>query len=116
MRFMCAANPFTRRLSTMQFGAALFELRTRNGMSQGQLARTSNLSCAYVSTVENGRRRPPPPKTLERLADALALDSAEREVLQLTATIERAYDFAAREANASAEGCLRIARTCLDRP
>ena len=112
---MCPASPLATRLSTMQFGAALFELRTRIGMSQVQLARRSKLSCAYVSTVENGRRRPPPPKTIERLANALALDSEEREVLRLTATIERAYDFASRETNVSAEGCMRIERTCLDR-
>ena len=98
----------------MEFGAALFELRTRNGMSQVQLARTSRLSCAYVSTVENGRRRPPPPKTIERLADALDLKQEEREVLRLRATIERAFDFASRETTAAVEGCMRITRSCTD--
>lgn len=96
----------------MQFGAALFALRTRNGISQVQLARTSNLSRAYVSTVENGRRRPPPPKTIERLADALDLKQEEREILRLRGTIERAYDFAKRETDASFDGCMRITSSC----
>lgn len=55
------------------FGAELYALRVRRGMSQRQLASTAKLSPSTVSEVENGRRAPPCLAVVKRLSAALGL-------------------------------------------
>jgi transcriptional regulator with XRE-family HTH domain len=95
----------------MQFGEALYVLRSRLAMSQSELARSSALSRAYVSAVEKSKRRPPPLSTVERMSVALRLSDAEREVIKHRAVIERACDFADRSVGLTS-GCMRIEMTC----
>lgn len=111
---MCAIpNSGIADLKSMQFGALLYFFRSRLGLSQADLARSVCLSGAYISTVENSKRRPPPPKTVDRLSDALQAAVTERELLRTRAAIERAYDFADREhAEGGGLGCLRIEMAC----
>jgi transcriptional regulator with XRE-family HTH domain len=99
-------------LKSMQFGALLYFFRSRAGISQAELARSVSLSGAYISTVENSKRRPPPLATVDRLSVALQAATIERELLRTRAAIERAYDFAGREHAEGGAGCLRIEMAC----
>lgn len=99
-------------MMSMQFGALLYLFRSRAGISQAELAKSVSLSGAYISTVENSKRRPPPPKTVDRLSEALQAATTERELLRARAAIERAYDFADRERPDNEPGCLRIEMAC----
>jgi predicted ATPase/transcriptional regulator with XRE-family HTH domain len=62
-----------------QFGQQLRQYRERAGLTQPELAELAGLSVDGVSALERGVRRRPYPNTVRKLADALALSSAERE-------------------------------------
>lgn len=66
------------------FATALRRYRTAAALSQRGLARRSGLTPAYLSLLEAGRRMPERP-TVERIADALELDAADRAALVLAA-------------------------------
>ncbi len=58
------------------FGAALRQAREQAGLSQATLARRAGMTAPYLSLLESGRRRPPAPPRVERLAKGLAQDPA----------------------------------------
>jgi transcriptional regulator with XRE-family HTH domain/SOS-response transcriptional repressor LexA len=58
------------------FAKILREARQKAGLSQAALGERAGLTAPYISLLESGRRRPPSPHQVERLARALALDPA----------------------------------------
>lgn len=62
---------------TGSLGAYLRTARTRAGLSLRQLASRASMNYGYLARIENGERAKPAPDVLQRLADALAIDSAE---------------------------------------
>ena len=54
----------------VRLGQNLKKIRTKNGMSQGDIARALNVSRGYVSNIENGKLNPTL-STIVRLAEAL---------------------------------------------
>lgn len=55
------------------FGEYLKMLRERVGLSQETLAEEADISSAYVSQIETGRRNPPTPDVLRRMAAPLGV-------------------------------------------
>ncbi len=55
------------------FGEYLKILRERAGLSQEALAEEAEISSAYVSQIETGRRNPPTPDVLRRMAPSLGV-------------------------------------------
>ena len=55
------------------FGEYLKMLRERAGLSQESLAEEADISSAYISQLETGRRNPPTPDVLRRMAPALGV-------------------------------------------
>ncbi|MCB0077490.1 MAG: helix-turn-helix domain-containing protein [Anaerolineales bacterium] len=53
------------------FGEYLKLLRERVGLSQETLAEEAGISSAYISQIETGRRNPPTPDVLRRMAPSL---------------------------------------------
>ena len=70
------------------FGACLYAVRCQNDLSQRALARVVGVSAAYVSTLENERRLPPPLATVQAWARALQLSSSAND--RLVAACRRA--------------------------
>ena len=52
-------------------------LREAKGLTQDQLAKRAGVTEAYVSMLENGKRKAPSLPTLQRLAKALGVPVAE---------------------------------------
>lgn len=71
------------------FGQEIYDLRQKFGWAQAELAGAACLSKAYVSAIENGRVPPPPSKTVDRLAAALAKSIPKQEELRRLAQISR---------------------------
>jgi transcriptional regulator with XRE-family HTH domain len=71
------------------FGAMVYQHRVRTNRSQLALAKAARLSAGYLSEIENGRRQPPPPHTVERLAAALQLQGVSAAELAVLAEAER---------------------------
>lgn len=61
------------------FGDWLRDLRMRRQIAQAELARRCSLPASYLSAVERNRRPPPQRRTVERIAEGLALEPEERE-------------------------------------
>jgi len=66
---------------TAAFSAVLRQLRTSAALSQEALAERAGLSPRGISDLERGVRRAPHLTTVRLLADALALNPAERQLL-----------------------------------
>ena len=64
-----------------EFGALLSELRQRSGLSQNALARRAGINPGTVNRLESGQRAPSNRELVLTLADALGLDSADRDRL-----------------------------------
>lgn len=64
-----------------EFGTVLRRLREKAGLTQEELERRSGISVSTIRGLENGRRGNPRMTTVQKLADALALDRADREEL-----------------------------------
>ena len=73
----------------MSFGAALYLHRVRMDRSQSAIAKAAGLSAGYLSELENGRRQPPPPHTVRRLAAALQLSRQSAAELAVLAEVDR---------------------------
>lgn len=56
------------------FALALRGARQKAGLSQAALGKRAGLTAPYISLLESGRRRPPSPSQVERLARALGLE------------------------------------------
>ena len=65
--------------SVAAFGACLLSCRESAGLSQEELAGRAGLSIRAISNLERGRTTSPHRRSLERLADALALRGEARE-------------------------------------
>ena len=69
-----------------QFGAYLRKLRKDKGLTLKQVEKTAKVSNAYVSLVERGRRNPPHPDILKRLAKVYEV--SQRELLVAAGYLE----------------------------
>ena len=75
-------------MSTLPSGTVAGLLRRHRlaaGLSQEELAERAHLSREAISALERGTRRAPRQETIDLLADALGLTSAERALLHATA-------------------------------
>ncbi|OHA89935.1 MAG: DNA-binding protein [Candidatus Zambryskibacteria bacterium RIFCSPLOWO2_01_FULL_48_25] len=59
-----------------KLGQNLKRIRTKKGMSQGDIARALEVHRAYISGIENGKRNPTL-ATIQKLADALGVSADE---------------------------------------
>ncbi|MDC0769256.1 XRE family transcriptional regulator [Streptomyces sp. HD] len=64
-----------------EFGTVLRRLRVREGMTQDELERRSGVSVSTIRGLETGKRSNPRMATVQQLADALALNPADRDEL-----------------------------------
>ena len=62
--------------SSKRLGENLKKLRTKKKMSQGDISRKLGVDRAYISSIENGRMNPTL-STLEKLAEAIGVNSSE---------------------------------------
>src|SRR5262245_25945703 len=101
------------------FAQALREARQKAGLSQAGLGERAGLTAPYISLLESGRRRPPSPHQVERLARALALDPApllEQAALERTpAPIRRRLEGLDKERGKVSRARDRILTTTLFR-
>jgi predicted ATPase/DNA-binding XRE family transcriptional regulator len=67
------------------FGELLRRLRVAASLTQEALAERADISAAAIAAFEQGRRQAPRLSTVTRLADALAVSSAERAALATVA-------------------------------
>lgn len=81
----------TSRVSHADFGEMLFDMRTRCGLSQRQLAAATGMAHTSVSQVENCRRAPPDESTVARLAQVLELNASERKEFEYLAKQGRTH-------------------------
>jgi transcriptional regulator with XRE-family HTH domain len=58
-----------------RFGRYLRELRERAGMRMKELANEMRWTSVYVSDIERGRRNPPSPAKIVKIAEILGVDS-----------------------------------------
>jgi predicted ATPase/DNA-binding XRE family transcriptional regulator len=70
---------------TSTFSQVLRQLRTAASLSQETLAERAGVSLRGISDLERGVRRAPHLTTVRMLADALGLDSTDRQALQAAA-------------------------------
>jgi len=57
-------------------GLSLERIRTKKGISQGDIARTLEVSRGFISTIENGKTNPTL-STITKLAKALGVSTDE---------------------------------------
>lgn len=62
---------------TSSLGAYLRSAREQAGLSLRQVASLADVNYAYLARVESGEKKKPSADILQRLADALHIDSAE---------------------------------------
>lgn len=62
--------------ASKQLGANLKRIRTKKGISQGDIARELDVSRGYISTIENGKTNPTL-STIARIAKALGVTNDE---------------------------------------
>ena len=74
---------------TSTFGSEIYRLRVARGLTQIATARLCGLTRGYYSQIENSKRFPPPPETLERFVVALHLTPSEAKALRSRAEAER---------------------------
>ncbi len=73
----------------MDFGERLRQLREARGLSMRQLAERSGVDVGVISRVERGQYKPPKIGTIEKLARALELGTAEEAgLLRLSGRLE----------------------------
>lgn len=65
--------------SRTPFGDLLRQLRKRMGLSQRELAKLAKMSERGISDLERGISKSPHPENIKNIADALGLESPERE-------------------------------------
>ena len=82
---------------TSDLATLLKSFRVRAGLSQQMLADRAQISVQAVSALERGYRKVPYRKTLEQIADALALPEEARAALELSARRARGSRLAEHE-------------------
>ena len=60
----------------MSLGTRIMQVRNQKGLTQRQLSERTGIAGSYLSRIEN-RRLEPRPKTLRKIADALAIPVSE---------------------------------------
>ena len=65
----------------MAFEAKLKAYREHAGMTQNSLARAAGVNPAFINRLESGERAPSNRELLERICDAMGLDTAARDDL-----------------------------------
>lgn len=70
MRDAAASGPDT-------LGACIRTVREQSGISQAQLAVSIGVDPSYVARIESGQRAKPAADVLQRIADALGIDSGD---------------------------------------
>ncbi|MFV1958831.1 MAG: helix-turn-helix domain-containing protein [Planctomycetota bacterium] len=73
-------------MAGISFSTALKAARLEAGLSQAALGRRAGLTGSYISFLESGRRRPPTPRVIRALCQALAIPEGP---LQEAAALER---------------------------
>lgn len=73
----------------LQFGAVLYEMRTRAQCTQTQVANQVGVSKTYISAIENSRYAPPGECLINAIADTLSATQDERKTLLEVAAMER---------------------------
>jgi predicted ATPase/DNA-binding XRE family transcriptional regulator len=86
-----------KRSAALELAALLKSFRLQAGLSQQMLADKALISVQAVSALERGYRKVPYPKTLELLADALALSADARTALEEAANRARDLRFQEQE-------------------
>ena len=76
--------------STQTFGSYIIQKRLERQMTAREFSKRINLSPVYICDIEKDRRAAPRAEILNRMADALSLDSDERNIF---------YDLAAESKN-----------------
>lgn|SRR5690606_27321503 len=71
------------------FGDKLKQLREAKGWTVNQLAMYSGVSGASISRYETGKRKPPKPPTIKKLANALKSTDAYFELMEAAGYIQR---------------------------
>ena len=74
------------------FGAALYAHRLGASMTQAEVATRAGVSNSYYSSIENGKRFPPPRRTAVRLARAVGLSGRNADALVAQAVLQRGTD------------------------
>lgn len=64
------------------FSSLLYDLRTRHGVRQVELARRIGCDQSYISALEYGAKGPPTPEFLDRLIAELTLSEVEASELR----------------------------------
>ena len=83
-------SPADEGADGLEFSALLKRLRTRAGISQQTLAGRALISVQAVSALERGYRKAPYRDTLDRIANALALNAEVRSAFERAAERARA--------------------------
>ncbi len=70
-------------LSEEKFSLAdyIYRLRTERNLKQNELAKRAGLTTSYISQIESGKRTNPSPKTMEKIAQALSIQT--RDVIKV---------------------------------
>lgn len=61
----------------------IYRLRTERNLKQNELAKRAGLTTSYISQIESGKRTNPSPKTMEKIAQALSIQT--RDVIKVLA-------------------------------
>lgn len=83
------AHPSKSLPEILQFGAVLYEIRTRVHRTQTQIAEQIGVSKTYISAIENSRYIPPSESLINSIADALGASVEDRKTLLEVAAMER---------------------------
>ncbi|WP_216636293.1 MULTISPECIES: helix-turn-helix domain-containing protein [Bacillus amyloliquefaciens group] len=59
----------------------IYRLRTERNLKQNELAKRAGLTTSYISQIESGKRTNPSPKTMEKIAQALSIQT--RDVIKV---------------------------------
>lgn len=83
------ARPSRGLPEILQFGAVLYEVRTRVHCTQTQIAEQIGVSKTYICAIENSRYTPPSESLINAIADALGATEEEKKTLLEVAAMER---------------------------
>ena len=82
----------------MTIGEIIRDKRQKKGWSMQNLADSANITTAYISDIENNKRKPPPTNdTLVRIAQALEMSSEHMDEMLKLAAMERTPDIIIKE-------------------